>query len=209
MTTIIFLATSLFFTGVGLGKAREPGAFHHSPDPPASSVSQDLYWIADTRKMDRFLAEVDISAIRDDAYPGEILPDTRVVWREYARQACDSAAKSDDAAVNERIGQMLKLAALYRQFGGLQNVAQGEEIRALAGQTVQALGYGGLIHSPYLLSNIAAAVEISQRKAAGESAEVRSIFWQHLIATACRSVARISGQPIRALANVAAERPAP
>jgi hypothetical protein len=27
----------------------------------------------------------------------------------------------------------VKLAALYRQFGGLQNVAQGEEIRALAG----------------------------------------------------------------------------
>jgi len=207
MKATLLLIVLLFFRGVGFSKDQEPKAFHQDPVPTSSKVSQDLFWIADTRKMDQFLAQVDFATIGGDAYGGEVLPDTRVVWREYARRASEFAAKADDAAVNDRIGQMLKLAAVYREFGGLQNVAQGEEIRALAGQTVQALGYGGLIHSPYLESNVAEVLELIERKAGSGKAEVRPIFWRHMIDTARRSYARLSGQSIHPLANVAAEVP--
>ena len=207
MKTISLLAILLFSCGVAFGEDKAPTALHHESDPPVSTVSHDLFWIADTRKMDQFLAQVDFATIGGDAYGGEVLPDTRVVWREYARRASEFAAKADDAAVNDRIGQMLKLAAVYREFGGLQNVAQGEEIRALAGQTVQALGYGGLIHSPYLESNVAEVLELIERKAGSGKAEVRPIFWRHMIDTARRSYARLSGQSIHPLANVAAEVP--
>src|ERR1700729_3794054 len=148
------LTSLLLLCGAAFGENKPETAFHRDPAPPASTVSRDLFWIADTHKMDQFLAQVNLATIRDNAYPGEVLPDTRVAWRDYAREASDFASRGEDTAVIDRIGQMLKLAALYRQFGGLQNVAQGEEIRALAGQTAQALGYGGLIHSPYLESNV-------------------------------------------------------
>ncbi len=155
--------------------------------------------------MDRFLAQVNLTTLRDDAYAGEVLPDTRVAWRDYAREASEFAAQGEESAVNDRIGQMLKLAALYRQFGGLQNVVQAEEIRALAGRTVQALGYGGLIHSSYLESNVVDCVASITRQAGGDTGEVRPIFWRHLIETARQSYARLSGQPEHALAGVSSE----
>jgi hypothetical protein len=202
MKTISVLTALLLSCGAAFGEDKAPTALHRDPAPPASTVSQDLFWVADTVKMDRFLAQVDLAAIQHDAYPGEVLPDTRGAWRDYASEAWEFAGRGEDARVIERISQMLKLAALYRQFGGLQNVAQGEEIRALAGQTVQRLGYGGLISSPYLESNPEECVALIERQAGVEKSEVRPIFWQHMIETACQSFARLSGQPGRGLASV-------
>src|ERR1700678_3449389 len=201
MKTISLLAVLLLSCSAAFGEDEAPTALHHDSDPPASTVSQNLFWTPDTIKMDRFLVQVDLATIHRDAYPGEVLPDTRVAWRDYASEAWEFAGRSEDAAVIERIGQMLKLAEVYRQFGGLQNVAQGEEIRALAGQTVQKLGYGGLISSPYLESSPEECVALIERQAGAEKGEVRPIFWQHLLETACQSFARLSGQPAHALAS--------
>ena len=189
-TVIAFLASC----GFALGEHKAPEGFHRDPASPSSGVSQALLWIADARKMDQFLASVDWDTMRYDSYPGEVLPDTRNAWRDYARQAAKSATKGDDAAVNDRIGQMLKLAAVYRQFGGLQNVVQGEEIRALAAETVQSLGYGGLIHSPYLEPSVAECIASLERQTGAENTELRPACWRHLILTARQSFARLSGQ---------------
>jgi hypothetical protein len=195
MKTISLITVLLLSGGAAFGADKASTTLHHESDPAVSTVSHDLFWIADTAKMDRYLSTVDLATIQHDAYAGEVLPDTRVAWRDYASQAWEFAGRGEDAAVVERIGQMLKLAAVYRQFGGLQNVAQGEEIRALAGQTVQKLGYGGLESNPD------ECVALIERQAGAEKGEVRSIFWQHLLATACQSCARLSGQPGHALAS--------
>ena len=63
------------------------GAFHQAPAPLSSNVAKSLVWIADARKMDEFLAQTDPACKREGAHGYEVLPDTRVVWREYARQA--------------------------------------------------------------------------------------------------------------------------
>jgi hypothetical protein len=181
------------------------GAFHHEPAPLASSVAKSLVWIADARKMDEFLAPIDPTCKNEAARAYEVLPDTRVVWREYARQASAYAERGDDEGVAGRIGQMLKLAALYRQFGGLQNVAQAEEIRYLAGRTVQQLGYGGRIKSPYLESCSQDCMATIQRLAGSERDEVTPEFWQHLLAVAHQSFARLSGQSSRAAAVALSE----
>jgi hypothetical protein len=154
--------------------------------------------------MDRYLAQLDFDPMGEDAYAGEVLPDTRLAWREYARQARKFAEKADDTRVNERIGQMLKLAEVYRKFGGLQNIALAEEIRAAAAQTVQATGYGGRIRSTYLEANVAEVIAAIERNVAGERNEVRPIFLQHLLETARRSYARLTGQSASDLPEVAA-----
>jgi len=196
MKALLIAIAVLVSCGFALGESKGPSeGFHRDPAPPPSSVSQALLWIADARKMDQFLAGVDWETMHYDSYPGEVLPDTRSAWHDYARQAASSATQGDDAAVNDRIGQMLKLAALYRQFGGLQNVVQGEEIRALAGQTVQSLGYGGLIHSPYLEASVTECIASIERQTGAENTEVRPVCWHHLIRMARHSFARLSGQP--------------
>ncbi|HEY3901172.1 MAG TPA: hypothetical protein VGM54_21355 [Chthoniobacter sp.] len=172
------------------------GAFHREPAPVISNVSHSLIWIGDARKMDEFLAEMDpkeTATVR--GY--EVLPDTRGVWHEYARQAWAFAERGDDDGVAGRINQMLKLAALYREFGGLQNVVQSEEIRYLAGRTVQELGYGGRIKSQYLEMNSQECMATIQRLAGAERGEVTPAFWQHLLAVSRQSFLRLAGNAPR------------
>jgi len=188
----------LLLTGLSTVTAAESTAtLRREPSPPASGVSQQLFWIADTAKMDRFLEQVDLANIREGSYAGEVLPDTRVAWRDYVRQARNLAAtgKNDDAIF--RIWQMLKLAAVYRDFGGLQNVVQGEEIRALAGKTSQELNFGGRIKSPYLEYNIEECIALIERQAGREKNEVRSSFWQRFIESAGESFVRLTTPPSR------------
>lgn len=206
MKTFLSAAIILLSCSIAWGEGTALGTYRRNPSPPSSGASQTLLWIADARKMDQFLAGVDLENIRYDTYPGEVLPDTRHAWRDYARQAMISATRGDDTAVNDRIGQMLKLAALYRQFGGLQNVVQGEEIRSLAAQTVQSLGYGGLIRSPYLESNATECIATIERQTGVENTEVRPICWHHLLQTARQSFARLSGQPLELAAEEGADR---
>jgi hypothetical protein len=169
------------------------GAFHREPSPVISNISHSLVWIADARKMDEFLAPLDPKETAAHGY--EVLPDTRGVWHEYARQAWAYAQRGEDDRVADRISQMLKLAALYREFGGLQNVVQAEEIRYLAGRTVQELGYGGRIKSRYLEMNSQDCMATIQRLAGSERQEVTPEFWQHLLAVSRQSYLRLSGGP--------------
>ena len=112
----------------------------HAPEPAAGAVAADLFWVADSRKMDAFLAQARLPEGDGAVFFGEVLPDTRTAWRDYAREARTLASQGrvDDAA--ERLAQMLKLAAVYRAYGGMENVVQGEEIRYLAGRTAEELG---------------------------------------------------------------------
>ena len=201
MKTIPTLAILILSCGAAFGEHAVvvPTALKKDPAPPSSTIAQDFVWIADTYKMDRLLSGIDPMTVAHDSRQ---LPDTRVVWRDYARQAWDCASRGDDAGVVDRIDQMLKLAAVYREVGGLQNVGQAEEIRSLAGQMVQQLGYGGQINSPYLESNVEECLSTIERQASSEKREVRPIFWQHLIETASRSYAHLTGQPVHALASV-------
>ena len=59
-------------------------------------------------------------------------------WRDYAREARSLAQQGRVADAAGRLAQMLKLAAVYRAFGGLENTVQSEEIRYLAGLTAEA-----------------------------------------------------------------------
>jgi len=181
------------------------GSFHREAAPLSSSVAKSLVWIADARKMDEFLAQMDPASKCESAHGYEVLPDTRGVWREYARQAWAYAERGDDGGVTGRISQMLKLAALYRQFGGLQNVVQAEEIRYLAGRTVQQLGYGGRIKSPYLETSSQDCIAVIQRLAGSERGEVTPEFWQHLLAVGRQSFLRLSGQPAHQVAVALSE----
>jgi hypothetical protein len=168
------------------------GTYHREPAPVISSVSHSLIWIGDARKMDEFLAQMDPAERAGHGY--EVLPDTRGVWREYARQAWAFAQRGDDDGVADRISHMLKLAALYREFGGLQNVVQAEEIRYLAGRTVQELGYSGRIKSRYLEMNSQECAATIQRLAGADRWEVTPEFWQHLLAVSRQSYLRLSGE---------------
>ena len=198
---LLFLSCGAVFGGNSVPK----GASSEST-PVDTTLSHQLLWIADTHKMDLFLADLEIATVQYDLSIGKMLTDTRVVWREYARQAWECAAKGDDAAVVERIGQMLKLAEMYRQVGGLQNVSQGEEIRALAGLVVQKLGYSGRIISPYLESNAEDCVALIEKQAGSEQRDARPVYWRHLLSTARQSFARLSGQPSHTLASNASSR---
>jgi hypothetical protein len=197
LVTLLCLSGAVAFsaeTQIATSARNSGQAFHQAPAPPASSVAKSLLWIADARKMDEFLSQVNPGEKRETPYSYEVLPDTRLAWRDYARQAWAAAERGEDSRVADRIGQMLKLAALYREFGGLQNVCQAEEIRALAGRTVQQLGYGGRIQSPYLETSADDCLSVIERLAGAERGQVRPIFWQHLLETAQQSYARLSGQ---------------
>ena len=192
MKSLIFL-TFLLVASIPKPGHAEPGeTMHRDPSPPAGTISQTLFWIADTVKMDRFLAQIDMANIRDGSYRGEVLPDTRVAWRDYDRQARTLAAAGHDDAAILRIWQMLKLAAIYREFGGLQNVVQGEEIRSLAGVAARDLHFGGRINSPDLEYSVEECIDLIERKAGLEKSEVRPSFWQHLIETAGISFTRLA-----------------
>ncbi len=156
---------------------------NHKPSPATpSKVSTELFWLADTRKTDAFLSNVQWDEIQAGSYAGEVLPDTRVAWRDYAREATALARRGDDEAAAGRLAQMLKLAAVYSSFGGLQNVVQGQEIRYLAGRTATRLGptVTSLIRSPYLEKDAGDCLIMIEAQAGGEKNQVTASFWHNL-----------------------------
>ena len=197
MKTLPILLTILPFC-VGQLRAETPvpsGAFQGKAAPAAGKISTDLFWIADTRKMDAFLAKVELTDLRAASYTGEVLPDTRVAWRDYASEARTLARKGCATEAAGKLAQMVKLAAVYRSFGGLQNVVQGEEIRHLAGVTASALGaqVTSQIQSPYLEADAADCLVLLETQAGAEKAEVTASFWRHLEQNAVDAHYRLSG----------------
>lgn len=193
--------TFLAATSVSAFAESIPVAFRTEATPDPSVVSQEIFWIADTRKMDEFLAKLDVAQVRAGAYESEMLPDTRGVWRDYAREAKHFAARNDFASAQQRLGQMLKLAAIYRGFGGLQNVVQGEEIRTLAGQTASQIGCTSRLDSPYLESSLADCLTLLARQIAADKGAARPHFHTGLIEAARLSYLRLAGgsAPLAAL----------
>lgn len=165
------------------------------PARAAGKVASDLFWVADSRKMDEFLAPIQLSD-----FPGadsrEVLPDTRTAWWDYAREAKGFAVRGKYPEARARIGQMLKLAAVYRHFGGLENVVRSEEIRYLAGCVAEESGsaIAGRIESPFLEKNAAECLANLEAKA-GDNGAASSEFWQHLRERARLTHARLTGQP--------------
>jgi hypothetical protein len=188
-------------TATGLRASAQPNPAPSRATSQLSTAAQDIFWIADTRKMDAFLAKLDLAALRAGTTHQETLPDTRSVWRDYAHEARVLALRKDVTGAQARLGQMLKLAALYRTAGGLQNVAQGEEIRALAGQTARQTGCGGLIDSPYLERTLGECLAQIEQQAGADRSTVRPSFWQHLMEAARDSFLRLSGQAGGAVAD--------
>ncbi|MEP6671898.1 MAG: hypothetical protein ABJF10_22240 [Chthoniobacter sp.] len=181
----------------------ESVAFQGKVAPEAGQVSKSLFWVADTRKMDAFLAAFQPADLRDGAYAGEILPDTRVAWRDYAGEATFLAGRGQQAEAAAKLAQMLKLAAVYRAFGGLQNVVQGEEIRHLAGLTAEKLGKAvtALIKSPYLEKDASDSLVAIEAQVGDEKSGVTSSFWRHLEMGAVETHYRLTGDGV-ALAAV-------
>ena len=171
------------------------GASYRKSAPDAGKVSAALFWVADSRKMDAFLANVQLTNLRAASYDGEVLPDTRVAWRDYAMEAKALARKGCVSEAAGRLAQMLKLAAVYRSFGGLQNVVQGEEIRQLAGLTAAELGttVTSRILSPYLEADAADCLVLLEAQAGAEKAQVTPSFWRHLEQVAVDTHYRLSG----------------
>jgi len=174
--------------------ATPPAAFQREPAPPACRVSTDLFWVADTKKMDAFLETVQLADVRYRAYAGEVLPDTRTAWRDYALEATALARQGKDAEAAAKLGQMLKLAAVYSEFGGLQNVVQAEEIRHLAGVTSAKLGttITSLIRSPHLEKEASDCLVTLEAKAGGEKNRVTPSFWRNLERRAVATHYRLS-----------------
>ena len=179
------------------------GAFHREASPAASKISSDLFWVADTCKMDAFLAKVQMNNLRAGAYSGEILPDMRAAWGDYASEAKVLATQGQESAAAAKLAQMLKLAAVYRSFGGLQNVVQGEEIRYLAGRTAANLGAAvtALIRSPYLEKDAADCLVLLAEKASDEKSQVTPFFWRQLERRAVDTHYRLSARGSVALAS--------
>jgi hypothetical protein len=182
-TLPLLLSVLALFTAQLRAESPAPsGAFHREATPAAGKVSADLFWVADTRKMDVFLANVQLPNLHAGAYAGEVLPDTRVAWRDYASEAKALARKGSPSEAAAKLAQMLKLAAVYRSFGGLQNVVQGEEIRYLAGLTAADLGptIAARIKSPYLEADAGDCLMLLEAQAGAEKAQVTPFFWRHL-----------------------------
>lgn len=173
----------------------EPAKAHtQAPAPAAGKVAADLFWVADSRKMDQFLARVQLPDLDGAAGSGEVLPDTRTAWRDYAREARSLAQQGRVADAAGRLAQMLKLAAVYRAFGGLENTVQSEEIRYLAGLTAETLGSGvtASIRSPYLEKNAAQCLAQLDSGLGGGMSEITASFWKNLTKRALETYARLS-----------------
>ncbi len=160
----------------------------------ASRIAADLFWVADARKMDEFLAKVPVAEWRNGAPTREVLPETTTAWRDYAEQAYALARRGRNAEAAGRLAQMVKLAAVYRAHGGLQNIVQAEEIRFLAGQMAAELGIAvtAKIQSPYLERTPAECLAILESWAGGDQFRVEPAFWQSVRERAVLSHARLS-----------------
>jgi hypothetical protein len=160
----------------------------------AGRIAADLFWVADSRKMDQFLAKVPVAEWRNGAPTREVLPETTSAWRDYAAEARALARRGRDAEAAGRLAQMVKLAAVYRAHGGLQNMVQAEEIRYLAGRTAAELGSAvtAKIQSPYLEKTAGDCLAILESWAGGERGQVTQTFWQQLQDRAVLTHARLS-----------------
>ena len=193
---------SLLALSVGPLSAAPQGGEQRGPAPTAGKVASDLFWVADARKMDAFLAAVQLSEL-PGADSRTVLPDTRTAWWDYARQAKGLAVQGRYPEARARISQMLKLAAVYRHFGGLENVVRAEEIRYLAGMVAVESGSGitGRIDSPYLEKNVTACLATLEAKGGMDKRATSEEFWQHLRERARTTHARLAGQPGATLAG--------
>jgi len=164
------------------------------PSPMAGKIAADLFWVADSRKMDEFLAKVPVAQWRNGAPTREVLPETTTAWRDYAVEARALARRGRTDQAAARLAQMVKLAAVYRAHGGLQNMVQAEEIRYLAGRTAAELGSGvtAKIQSPYLEKTAEECLAIIESWAGGEKGQVSPSFWQQLQDRAVLTHARLS-----------------
>ena len=175
--------------------AAPQGAEQRPPATAAGKTASDLFWIADSRKMDEFLAAVQLPDF-PGANSGEVLPDTRTAWWEYAREAKSLTVRGKLPEARARISQMLKLAAVYRHFGGLENVVRAEEIRYLAGMVAVESGtaIAGRLDSPYLEKNATECLAILEAKGGPGRGASSDEFWQHLCERACITHARLTGK---------------
>lgn len=203
MKTLPFLFSVLFFSAVLPLGAAPQDALQNESMPPAGKVYQSLFWIADSRKMDAFLAIYRPEEVRAGSYKMEVLPDTRVAWRDYAREATKLARQGRHAEAAGRLAQMLKLASVYRAFGGLQNVVQGEEIRHLAGVTAEKLGrpVTDLIQSPYLEKDASDCLLSIEAQIGDDRGRVTPSFWHHFEMEAVNSHYRLSGNSTTVAVN--------
>jgi hypothetical protein len=164
------------------------------PSPAAGRVAADLFWVADARKMDEFLSRVPVAQWRNGAPTREVLPETTTAWRDYAAQARSLGRRGKDAEAAGRLAQMIKLAAVYRAHGGLQNMVQAEEIRYLAGRVAEELGpkVTAKIQSPYMEKSATDCIAIIESWAGGERGAVSDSFWQQLENRALLTHARLT-----------------
>jgi hypothetical protein len=164
------------------------------PAPAAGRVAADLFWVADARKMDEFLSRVPVAQWRNGAPTREVLPETTTAWRDYAAQARSLGRRGKDTEAAGRLAQMIKLAAVYRAHGGLQNMVQAEEIRYLAGRVAQELGpkVTAKIQSPYMEKTAMDCIAIIESWAGAERGQVSDSFWQQLEDRAVVTHARLT-----------------
>ena len=201
MKTPFTLACIAGLSLASLHAAPEQGQ-QREPARTAGKVASDLFWVADSRKMDEFLAPVQLPE-----FPGadsrEVLPDTRTAWWDYAREAKGFAVRGKYPEARARISQMLKLAAVYRHFGGLENVVRAEEIRYLAGCLAEESGgaIAGRIESPFLEKNVTDCLANLEAKGGMDKGATSAEFWQHLRDRARVTHARLTGQTGAALAR--------
>lgn len=164
------------------------------PSRDAGKIAADLFWVADSRKMDGFLATVPVAEWRNGAPTREVLPETTTAWRDYAAEARALArrGRTDEAAA--RLAQMVKLAAVYRAHGGLQNMVQAEEIRYLAGRTAAELGsaVSAKIQSPYLEKTADECLAIIESWSGAETRQVSQSFWYQFQSRAVLTHGRLS-----------------
>ncbi|MCE9611888.1 MAG: hypothetical protein K8R23_16950 [Chthoniobacter sp.] len=207
MKPLNLLLPTLTFCGAPLFAATSadvpeiPPAFTQPSAPAAGKVASDLFWIADSRKMDEFLANVQLPDGKNKGLT-QVLPDTRTAWRDYAAEARAYARKHRHLEAAGRLAQMLKLAAVYRAFGGLENTVQSEEIRYLAGLTAAELGeaVSTKIRSPYLEKDAAQCVAVLEDKIGDEMSVISSSFRKNLTARAVETHLRLARSGSMALA---------
>ncbi len=84
---------------------------------------------------------------------------------------------------------MLKLAGVYRAFGGLENTVQSEEIRYLAGITEENLAS---IQSPYREKNATQCLALIEIGIGGQIVEITASFRNNLPRRALETHARLS-----------------
>ena len=164
------------------------------PSVHGQSVAAALFWVADSRKMDEFLAQVEMPDANGAVSYSGVLPETHTAWREYAQHAQALARQGRAVEAAGRLAQMLKLAAVYRAAGGLENLVQSEEIRYLAGLMAADLGSNVTtrIQSPYVEKNAAQCLASIEANLGGGAGRMTPSFHENLVRRSLETHARLS-----------------